>query len=825
MNAILPRKWSVLGVFLALPLMGQTPLPTPGRAPESSAAAAPATQAAPVGPHAAVVNKFCTTCHNDRLKTADLSLTAVDAENPEARPDVWEKVARKLRGRTMPPAPAPKPDDATYNMLADFLETRLDAAAEAQPDPGRTVSAHRLNRAEYANAIRDLLALDIDTASMLPSDDSGGFDNLGALLSVSPGLMERYLSAAGKISRLAVGDTTIKADVATYPVSPFLVQGERMNEDLPFGSRGGLAVKHNFPLDGEYKIKIRLQRTDGQGYVIGIAEPNLLDVRVDNARVKLFTIGGESVGLSEGAGAADAVPPDYNQSMWERNADDKLEVSFQAKAGTRLVQVAFLKERWAPEGAFPERNYESLKEALVAGNERSAAEPTVSSVAISGPFNASGSGETPSRKKIFICKPANAQEESPCARKIISSLARLAYRRPVNDADVNPLMTLYEAGRQEGQFEHGIQNALEGMLVSTEFVFRIQPDPPSVAPGSVYQLGDLNLASRLSFFLWSSIPDDELLTVAEQGKLKDPKVLEAQVRRMLADKKSTALVDNFAGQWLLLRNVKTRNPNRDEFPDFDETLRNAFETETNLFLKSIMREDRSVIDIVRADYTFLNDRLARHYGIPGVYGNQFRRVTLTDPNRRGLLGQGSILTVTSYANRTSVVLRGKWVLENMLGSPPPAPPPNVPPLKEKSEGAKGTMRQQMEEHRKNPACQGCHARMDPIGFALENFNAVGEFRAVDDGLPIDPSGVLPDGSKFDGIAGLREAMLKRPDLIAYSAAEKLLMYSLGRGLEANDAPALRKVLRESAKDDYRWSSLVIGIVKSTPFQMRRARTS
>ena len=814
MMMTMSRHWLVGG--LAVAVLGGSVVSASAQDPSTPAAA---------GSHAAAVNRYCVSCHNEKLKTGDLVLNNVDAENPAAAPEIWEKVVRKLRARSMPPSPLPKPDDATYTTLADFLEEKLDVAAAAKPDPGRTAAAHRMNRTEYSNAIRDLLALDIDAAAMLPSDDSGGFDNLGALLSVSPGLMERYLSAAGKISRLAVGDPSMKADVATYAVSPFLVQGERMSEDLPFGSRGGLAVKHIFPLDGEYKVKVRLQRTDGSGYVIGLAEPHALDVRVDNTRVKLLTIGGESVGLSEGAGAADSVPPDYNQSMWERNADDKLEINFQAKAGTHLVQIAFLGERWVPEGTFPERNYESLKESLVNGNERAAAEPTVSNIAISGPFKSNGSGVTPSRTKIFTCTPANAQEEAPCARKIISSLARLAYRRPVADADVNPLLTLYQAGRTGSTFEYGIQTALEGLLVSTDFIFRIQGDPAGAAPGSVYQLSDLDLASRLAFFLWSSIPDDELLTVAEQGKLKDPAVLEAQVRRMMADKKSSALVDNFAGQWLLLRNVKTRTPSRDEFPDFDETLRNDFEQETNLFLRSILREDRSVLDIVSADYSFLNDRLARHYGIQGVYGNQFRRVTLTDPNRRGLLGQGSILMVTSYANRTSVVMRGKWVLENILGAPPPPPPPNVPSLKEKGEGAKGTMRQQMEEHRKNPACMGCHSRMDPIGFALENFDAVGKYRNIDDGLPIDPSGVMPDGSKFDGIAGLRQSMLARPELIAHSVTEKLLMYSLGRALEHYDAPSLRKILDASAKDNYRWSSLVIGIVKSTPFQMRRARTS
>ncbi len=776
--------------------------------------------------HKAVVNRYCATCHNDRLRTGDLVLTQADMENPAADGAIWEKVVSKLRAKNMPPPGVPRPDDATYDSLATYLETELDRASEANPNPGRTVSAHRMNRAEYTNAIRDLLGLEIDGAALLPSDDSGGFDNLGSLLSISPGLMEKYMSVAGKISRLAVGDTNLSPDVFTYPVSPYLVQGDRMSEDLPFGSRGGTAVRHHFPLDGEYVLKARLQRTDGSGYIIGIAEPQYIDVRMDHARVELLRIGGENLGLSEGSGAADAVPPHFEQSQYERNADDELEVRFTAKAGTRLVQVTFLKENAAHESVFSPISYDTLQEAtLRRGNERGGAKPSLSSFSISGPFDTTGPGDTPSREKIFVCSPANEaneREEASCARKIIASLARRAYRRPVTDADVDPLAGLFEAGRETGTFEDGIQMAVQGLLVSTDFLFRIYREPETVKSGAPYQLNDLDLASRLSFFLWSSIPDEELLGLAERDQLNDPGVLEQQVRRMLADPRSRSLVDNFAGQWLILRNVKVKTPNRDVFPEFDDSLREAFEQETELFLQSIFREDRSVLDLIRADYTYLNERLAGHYGIEGVYGNQFRRVAVQDDNRRGLLGQGSILMVTALANRTSPVQRGKWVLENILAEPPPPPPPDIPPLKEKSEGAKGTMRQQMEAHRNSPACMGCHSKMDPIGFALENFDGIGRWRDDEDGNEIDTTGVFPDGFEFTGPNGLRQALLNRPEAIALAVSEKLMMYALGRTLDYYDEPALRKISRKADREEYRWSSIVLGIVESVPFQMRRS---
>jgi len=791
----------------------------------------PAPAAAPNAPehYKQVFTQYCFTCHNERLKTANLILSEANVDNPSATPAIWEKVIGKLRARSMPPMGMPRPEDATYESIAKYLMTELDRAAAAKPNPGRSAPAHRLNRAEYTNAVRDLLAIEVDTEALLPADDSGGFDNFGDLLSVSPLLMEKYISAAGKISRLAIGDTSVSPDVVSYVVSPFLLQNDRMNEDLPFGTRGGTAVRHYFPVDGEYVLNVRLQRSDEEGYVIGLARPHQIDFRLDGERVKLFRVGGENIGKSQGAGAADAVPPDFRQAQYERTADSALEVRFPAKAGQRMIQVAFLDESFAPEISFEFRSngatYEENR--LESSKVRAWADPAVASIAVTGPFDVEGPGDTPSRERIFVCYPGSPAEEAPCARKILMTLARAAYRRPVSDKDVEPLLSLYEAGRADNNtFESGIQMALEGLLVSTEFLFRIERDPANVPPDTPYPVSDLELASRLSFFLWSSIPDEELLSIAEQGKLRQPAILEQQVRRMLKDRRSRALVDNFAGQWLFLRNVRSVSPNRDVFADFDESLREAFVEETELFIEENFRQDRPVLDLLRADFTYLNERLARHYGIEGVYGNKFRKVHLADPARRGLLGQGGILTITALANRTSPVMRGKWVLENLFNAPPPPPPPGIPALKDKSpEGKELTMRQQMEQHRANPACAVCHNRMDPIGFALENFNAIGQWRLQDVGSPIDASGQMPDGYKFEGPNGLREALLSRPDLIVNAVTEKLLMYSLGRTLEYYDAPSVRKIVREAAPSEYRWSSIVLGIVNSTPFQMRRTRSS
>ena len=764
----------------------------------------------PGAPYRAVLNRYCVTCHNERLKTADLILSKEDVENPPAHAEVWEKVVLKLRAGAMPPAGAPRPDPATYDSFASYLESSLDREAAAKPNPGRP-GVHRLNRTEYANSIRDLLALEINPDEMLPIDDASyGFDNIGDALTISPTLLERYMSAAEKIVRLAIGDRSIAAASETYTVSERLVQDDRINETLPFGSRGGIAVRHYFPLDADYTIKISLQR-DRVLDIIGLAEAHQLDVLLDGSRLKLFTVGGES-GKKKGKGGSEV----HDAETYERTADKDLEIRFPAKAGSHVVAVTFVNRASEPEGALRRR----LGFAQYAQADDI---PGVGSVTIAGPFNAQGPGETPSRGKIFICHPATSKEEPACARKILTSLARRAYRRPATDAEIQTLLGFYKSGRAKGSFDAGIGLALRRMLVSPQFLVRVERDPAGVAPGSPYRLSDLELASRLSFFLWSSIPDDELLDAAVAGKLKDTAVLEQQVRRMLADSRSKSLVTNFAGQWLYLRNIQKVVPDPEAFPDFDENLRSAFQQETQLFFESILREDRSVLDLLNADYTFLNERLARHYGIPNVYGSHFRRVTLKDEARRGLIGQGSILTVTSYATRTSPTLRGKWVLENLLGSPPPPPPNNVPSLKDRGgDGRILSVREQMEQHRANPACFVCHSRMDPIGFALENFDAIGRWRTTSGAgnTPIDSSGVLPDGTKFSGPAELRKILLARRGEFINTVTEKLLTYALGRGVEYYDAPAVRAIAHQAAPD-YRWSALILAVTKSTPFQMRR----
>jgi hypothetical protein len=757
------------------------------------------------------LNRYCVTCHNERLRTANLLLDQADIENPSAGAEVWEKVVRKLRTRAMPPAGAPRPEESSYDSLASYLETALDRAAAARPNPGRP-AVHRLNRAEYTNAIHDLLALDLDSAALLPGDDSGyGFDNNGDVLTVSPMLLERYISAAGKISRLAVGEPVSSPIVERYSVPKGLVQEERVSDDLPFGSRGGIAVRHYFLLDGEYVIQVRLQRGKLDG-ILGLAEEHQLDVRLDGERLKLFTIGGSDKlkGKDQSSDLLD---------QYERTADANLEVRLATKAGTHLIAAAFLKDTVKTEGV-----------QVQSGRNRAFFEG-VGTVSVIGPYDATGPGDTPSRRKIFVCRPAGPtgqRDEEACATRILSNLARGAYRRAVTEKDVQPLLTLYRDGRAKGGFEAGIGMALRGILISTGFLFRVESDPApqrGVPPGTAHEISGFELASRLSFFLWSSIPDEELLGLAERGRLKDPAVLEQQVRRMLADARAKTLVDNFAGQWLYLRNMATAAPDPDEFPEFDENLRQAFQQETQLFFQDMLREDRSVLNLLDANYTFLNERLARHYGIPNVYGNDFRRVTLTDEQRGGLLGQGSILTVTSYATRTSPTLRGKWLLENILGAPPPPPPPDVPSLKDRGEDGKIlSVRQQMEQHRASPVCSSCHSRMDPLGFALDNYDGIGRWRTASGATntPIDSSGVLPDGTKFQGPAELKKILLSRREQFVTTFTERLLTYALGRGVEYYDQPAVRKIVRGAAPGDYRWSSLISGIVQSTPFQMRRS---
>jgi hypothetical protein len=772
-------------------------------------AAKQAQQPATVSPTAAqraMLDQYCVTCHNQQLKTAGLLLDTADLNDIPGGAATWEKVVLKLRSGMMPPLGRPKPDQAAVDSMVSLLETRLDMASAARPEPGRA-SLHRLNRTEYGNAIRDLLNIEVDVKELLPPDDeSNGFDNIADVLRVSPSLLEQYLAAARKISAMAVGDPTFIPVTQVYRAPPDRAQ-DRHIDGLPLGTRGGLLIKDNFPLDAEYQINIVLLR-NVLGYMKGLEWPHQIEITVDGERVFLKPVGGDE----------DNRDSDANFATAADMIDGRLRARIPIKAGPHEIGVAFLRKN-SSETAEP-LELHSYDHDLQNMNGN----PQIDHVDITGPLQATGSGDTPSRRRIFTCQPANAGEQAACARKILSTLARRAYRGPVSPTDLDSLLSFYETGAKKGGFEAGVQNALHVMIATPKFLFRSEPDPANVTAGQIYKLGDLELASRLSFFLWSSIPDDELLAAAEQKKLKDPAVLDAQIKRMLADPKSQALVSNFAGQWLFLRNLQSSRPDNKTFPDFDDNLRQSFRKETEMLFDSIVREDHNVIDLLTADYTFVNDRLAQHYGIPNIYGTQFRRVAVKDPARRGLLGQGSILTVTSYPNRTSPVLRGKWILENILGTPPPAPPPNVPPFPENEEGAKPRpIREILEEHRRNPACATCHAVMDPLGFSLENFDATGEWRTKDKGGPIDPSGVLADGTRVDGPLALRQALLKQPERFVDTMTEKLLTYALGRGLEHYDMPVVRTIVRDAAKQDYKFSALVFNIVKSTPFQMKRAQ--
>ncbi len=767
----------------------------------------------------ALLDQYCIACHNDRARQAGLSLQTIDVDHVGQIPgetETWEKVARKLRARAMPPPGRPRPDDDEYDAVAQSLESTLDAAAADSPNPGRP-PVHRLNRVEYRNAVRDLLALDVDERALLPPDESGyGFDNIADILAVSPVLLDRYMVAAEKISRLALGNAeAIRPSVDTHTVPYTRWQEGRGSEALPFGSRGGLAVRHHFPLDGEYVITLRLQRAYGN-HIRGLGEQNEVELRLDRRRIESFTVGGDGE-----RAAWDAVS---RPTFYEQTADEGLEVRLAVKAGQRLVSAAFLDKAAVAEGVLDPRPAVS---SLAYARDRNAA-MALDSITISGPFNARTPEHAPSRDRVFVCHPSTSASEADrqsCAQEILTSLARRAFRRPISHADVEPLMALYQEGRREGDFETGIQFALQGVLIDPEFLFRVERDPDGVAPGTAFALSDVELASRLSFFLWSTIPDDELLAVAERGTLRDRDTLREQVSRMLRDPRSDALVENFFGQWLLLRNMSTASPDPDAYLEFDDNLREAMARETALFVESQVRDDRSALDLLRAEYTYLNERLARHYGVPHVYGNHFRRVAV-DADRGGLLGQGSILTVTSYPNRTSPTKRGLWVLENLLGSPPPPPPPDVPGLPDADHEGTGrvlSMRERMELHRTSPVCASCHQLMDPLGFSLENFDGIGAWRTQERGAPIDASSTLPDGTSFEGLAGLRDLLLGRQERFAETVTEKLLTYALGRGVEYADRPAVRAIVRQAAGDDYRWSSLIVGIVDSTPFQMRRSR--
>ena len=809
----------------------------------------PAQSTAPApSPQRALLDRYCVTCHNQRLQTGGLALDAADVSRVGEAPDVWERVVLKLRGGMMPPAGRPRPAGPGLGELRAWLEAELDRAAASTVEPGR-VPTHRLNRAEYANAVRDLLALDVDAAALLPADDTGhGFDNLAGTLALSPALMERYLSAARRISRLAVGDPTIGPGMTsrTYTVPIAMTQNDRMSEALPFGSRGGLAVRHRFPLDGEYVVTIRLKRSVYE-YIVNLDEAHDLDLRVDGRRVARFTVGGAAPGKPApvsfsgtfvAAGASEYPTQDWDD--YRTGADAGLAARIPVRAGARVVGVSFADRSWEHEGVLQPQLREYGATVTETTDTSSRPEgPGLESVTIDGPYAATGPGETASRSRIFVCRPDGADGGERCARTILARLARRAYRRPVGEGALEPLLAFYQEGRAadytEGReaegFEAGIRSAIERLLIDPEFLFRIERDPPGAAPGAPYPLTDLELASRLSFFLWSSIPDGELLDLAERGRLSDPGVLEGQVRRMLADARASALVDNFAGQWLSLRSVAGIAPDPNLFPGFDENLREAFRRETELFFESQLREDRSVVELLGADYTFLNERLARHYGIPGVTGSHYRRVTLAGrgpaaARRRGLLGHGSILAATSYGNRTSPVLRAKWLLENFLGTPPAPPPPDIPPLPAGGEaGEPRTVRERLAQHRRNPACAACHAPMDPLGFALENFDAIGRWRESDAGFPVDASAVLADGvTTFDGPGGLRRVLLDRSGQFVETVTEKLLVYALGRGIEFHDRPVVRAIVRAAADDDHRWSSLILGIVESAPFRMRRSES-
>jgi mono/diheme cytochrome c family protein len=760
--------------------------------------------ASPSAPYRATVDQYCVTCHNAKLKTGGLVLEGLDMSRLSTDAETWEKVVKKVRAGVMPPQGARRPDDATTHALVAWIEQSLDRAAAEHPDPGRPL-LHRLNRAEYTNAIRDLLALDIDVTALLPPDDSAfGFDNISDVLGVSPSLQERYLTAAGRISRLAVGDPGIRPGSDTYRVPQDLSQNQHI-DGMPLGTVGGLQVRYTFPLDAEYEFQTKLYRTN-LNIVRGLEYANEFEIAIDGRQVHRVTIGG----TADLAALFDK-PTDTGDAV-----ELRMRVRVPVTAGPHEVTAAFIENMAVKDTV---RLQPFLRSS--ADNFDWAGRPHIQTFAVTGPFSPKGPGDTPSRRAIFECKPGSPSAERACATKILTRLARAAYRQPVGKTELDPIMDFYDSGRRGGTFDSGIQRGLERILASPRFVFRVERDPERTPAGTAYRIPDVELASRLSFFLWSSIPDETLLDLAARRKLSDPATLERQVRRMLDDPRSEALVENFAGQWLHLRNLRTVQPNSDEYPDFDDNLRQSFRRETEMLFESLIRDDRNVLDLLRADYTFVNERLARHYGIPGVYGSRFRRVAVTDEPRKGLLGQGSVLAVTSHAERTSPVLRGKWVLENLLGLPVPPPPPDVPQLKPNEDGQKPrTLREQMAEHRANAVCASCHKVMDPVGFALENFDVVGAWRTREPGGPIDASGELADGRKIDGVVTLRKAILDRPDIYVTTLTEKLMTYALGRGVDTRDMPAVRRVVRDAAAQDYRFSSIVLGIVKSVPFQMR-----
>ena len=802
--------------------------------------AAPAARTAPASAESVrgLLNRYCVGCHSDRRVTATgaaasvldaqlrqtgLALDVVDTERPSADAELWERVIARLAAGSMPPAGRPRPGAEETRAVTSWLETQIDQAAAANPNPGRTASMHRLNRTEYGNAIRDLLALEIDVAAMLPGDETSdtGFDNNAEVLSISTAQLERYLSAARKISRLATGVMTAP-DFARFENSVLLTQADRQNEDLPLGSRGGLSATHHFPADGNYIFRIALT-TNWQDYVRGMGRRNLLDLRIDGRLVERFTVGGEAPGTPAPTTWSPAEAGDPEWERYVRESAAHLEIRVPVDAGPHVVGVSFVRNRWEPEGPLQP----VMKGAVLSNNERYHGNAEVQALTIEGPYEGAVPEDTPSRRRIFVCDPATVPEEEACAERILSRLARRAYRGPPTDRDVETLLEFFRDGRAKagGSFDAGIQLALERLLVDPDFLLRVQEDPPGAAAGQVYALGDIELASRLSFFLWSSIPDEELLGVAGRGALTDPATMRRQVRRMLADPRSEALVSNFAAQWLHLRNLDEVKAEPAVYPEFDQDLVDAFRQETALFIGSTIEEDRSVLDLLGADYTYVNERLARHYDIPGVYGSRFRRVALPDLEQRGgLLGHGSLLSLTSYPHRTSPVLRGRWLLEAIFGAPPPGPPPDVPALPERGENdAPASMRERLELHRRNPACASCHRTIDPPGFMLEHYDAIGRWRSVtDDGRPVDAAGTLPNGVTAVGLAGLRGLLLDAPEQFVGTLTERLLAYALGREPQYYDQPTVRRIVRNAAADEHRWSSVILGIVESPAFLMRRA---
>lgn len=823
------------GGWMVVVLGAQSPVP----APRASSGTPAVTQPAPVAvraDHQATIRRYCVTCHNQRMKTAGLMLDTIDAEHPGTSPDEWEKVIMKLRAGSMPPTGLPRPDPATSAEMIGWLEGELDRAWAAAPNPGRIGAVHRLNRTQYNNVVRDLFALsNVDVRSQLPGDETadGSFDNFADSLSISTAHLERYLSVARQVTRLATGLPPTAPALDIFEVPLHIVQDDRQSDELPLGSRGGIAVTYNAPVDGEYTIRVKLRR-QYQDYLMGVGWAQRLDVRTDGTLAKRFTVGGAAKGRAAAASyAGDGEPNFAGDPEWEEymqvSGDAGLDVRVPLKAGPRVIGVSFVREQWEPEG-LPQ----PLQRGRVLTNDQLYMDnAAIGSVQIGGPFNATGHpADTPSTRSVFVCRPKAAAEEPACATRILSRLGRLAYRRPLAKADVDGLMAFFADGRKNGgSFESGIQFALERMLVDPDFLLRVHRDPRGLKaaagqPAS-YPMNDLEIASRLSFFLWASIPDERLLALAEKGQLTQPAILEAQTRRMLADPRATeTLANDFGAQWLNLRRVGDVVAHPDVYPSFDDSLLEAFRTETEMFVASTVRDDRSVLDLIRADYTFVNERLARHYGFPGISGSRFRRVTVPDTAQRGgILAHGSLLATTSYPERTSPVLRGKWLLENIFGVTVPSPPPGVnTSLPDPTPGTKPpTIRERLAQHRKQPVCASCHAVIDPAGFALENFDAIGGFRLIDEsGTPVDSLGNTVDGTPVNGLNGLRALLLNPKDKFPHTVAEKLMAYALGRRLESFDRPTVRRIVREAEASDYSWSSIVLGIVKSPAFLRRAA---